>query len=357
MEAICRLLPEADLFTLFYDPSKVSSTIRARAVKSSFLNPLRRYYRSLLPLFPIALESLDLRGYDLVISSESGPAKGVLTSSNTRHICYCHSPMRYLWDLYPAYLRDWTHSKWKRAAMATLATPLRMWDFSTAARVDEFVANSSNVQKRIWRTYRRESAVIYPPVATDTFYWRPAQDYYLVVSELVAYKRIEDAVRCFSRSGRKLKIVGDGPEYRSLAKQAQPNVEFCGRVSDAELRDLYARCRALLMPGEEDFGMTAVEAMASGKTVIALGRGGVLESVPPHEPFAGVFYPEPGEDALETAVQRFEREGAPRTAELQAWAARFSESCFADKMRRVIDGTDRSRPGAMEFAATHAANR
>ena len=251
VEALCRLFPEADVYTLFYDPDKVSPLLRSRVVKASFLNPLRRWYRSLLPMAPFALESFDLRDYELVISSESGPAKGVLTSSRARHVCYCHSPMRYLWDLYPEYLHDWTASRVKRGAIAALTCPLRVWDVATASRVDTFAANSRNVQKRIWKAYRRQATVVYPPVAIDSFYWRPARDYYLVVSELVAYKRVVDAVRCFSRSGRHLKVVGDGPEYRSLRSEAKGNVEFCGRTSEGELAELYARCRALVCPARE----------------------------------------------------------------------------------------------------------
>jgi glycosyltransferase involved in cell wall biosynthesis len=355
VEALCRLLPEAAVFTLFYDPERVSPVIRSHVVTASFLNPLRRYYRSLLPLTPLALESFDLRGYDLVISSESGPAKGVLTSSNTRHICYCHSPMRYLWELYPAYLHEWTRPVWKRRLLAALSCPLRLWDYSTAAHVDEFVANSLNVQRRIWKTYRRESQVIYPPVAVESYAWQPAQDYYLVVSELVAYKRVEDAVRCFSRTGRRLKVVGDGPEFRSLRRQAGPNIEFCGRVFSSELQELYGRCRAVLVPGEEDFGMVAVEAMASGKAVIALGRGGVLESVPPGDALGGVFYEQPAEAELEGAVRRFEKvEASVRPAQLQSWAARFSEARFRLEMGELIGlngaATDGSEAAVIETA-------
>src|ERR1019366_9028839 len=151
LEALCRLLPEADISTLFYDPQRVSPTIRSHRVTSSFLQPLRRHYRSLLPLMPRALENFDLRGYDLVVSSESGPAKGVIVPSGARHVCYCHTPMRYLWDLYPDYLNDFTFSRWKRAAMIPLTNYLRMWDQASAARVDEFAANSENVRRRIWR--------------------------------------------------------------------------------------------------------------------------------------------------------------------------------------------------------------
>src|SRR5271170_2713639 len=280
VETLCRLLPDADVFTLFYDPERVPQTIREHRVRASFLQPLRKHYRSLLPLMPMALECFDMRGYDLVISSESGPAKGVIVSSGTRHVCYCHTPMRYLWDLYPAYRNEWTRAGWRRALMTPLANYLRVWDFASAARVDEFVANSENVRRRVWKTYRREAEVVHPPVDVSGFRCERAEDYYLVVSELVPYKRVDLAVRVFSRNGRRLKIVGDGPESSRLRKMARKNVEFCGRVSDSELRTLYARCRAFVMAGEEDFGITAVEAIASGKAVIGLGRGGVLEIVP-----------------------------------------------------------------------------
>ena len=284
---------------------------------------------------PIALEHFDLRGYDLVISSESGPAKGVLVPSTARHVCYCHTPMRYLWDLYPAYLHEWTHSPWKRAVMAPLANYLRLWDYASAARVDEFIANSQNVRRRIWRCYRRESEVIYPPVAVETFAWKEPEDYYLIVSELVPYKRIDIAVSLFSKTGRKLCIVGDGPEYSRLKSMARPNIEFRGRVSDAELRELYSRCRAYIMPGEEDFGITAVEALASGKAVIALGHGGVLESA--EDRSGGFFYDQPEEHQLEQAIARFEKAEshiAPR--DLQASVTRFSEAEFLSKMSRVL---------------------
>jgi glycosyltransferase involved in cell wall biosynthesis len=339
LESLCRILPDADIFTLFYDPERVSPLIRSHRIQASFLNPLKNHHRSLLPLMPIALESFDLRGYDLIVSSESGPAKGVIAPSSARHICYCETPMRYLWELYPAYLYDWTTSKLKRALMAPIANYLRLWDYASAARVDEFIANSENVRRRIWKTYRREAQVIYPPVAVDAFFWKPAEDYYLIVSELVAYKHLDYAVALFSRSGRKLKIAGDGPEFRKLKRSAGSNVEFCGRVSDSDLRELYARCRAFIMPGEEDFGLTAVEALASGKPVIALGRGGALESTPVRDPVAGFFYEEPSESALATAIDQFEAaESGIKVEELQAWAARFSEPEFMARMQQVIFG-------------------
>jgi glycosyltransferase involved in cell wall biosynthesis len=338
LDALCRLLPDADIFTLFCDPETLSPIVRSHRIVTSFLNRLRSRYRSLLPLMPMALESFDLRGYDLVVSSESGPAKGVITSSNTRHVCYCHTPMRYLWDLYPAYRNEWTRSRWKRALMTPVANYLRLWDYASAARVDQFVANSRNVQSRIWKTYRRESEVIYPPVDVGSFYWKPAEDYALAVSELVPYKRIDTLVRCFSRSGRRLKIAGAGPEYRALRAMASPNVEFLGRVADEELRELYARCRFFLLPGEEDFGITAVEALASGKPVVALGRGGALETAPF---FGGVFYDAPEADAIAHAIGRLESmESSIRPADLQSWASQFSEEEFMRRMSAILKLTE-----------------
>jgi glycosyltransferase involved in cell wall biosynthesis len=334
LEALCRLLPDADIFTLFYDPERVSPAIRSRRITSSFLQPLRSHYRSLLPLMPMALENFDLRGYDLIVSSESGPAKGVIAQAGARHICYCHTPMRYLWDLYADYRNGWTQSLVKRALMTPLTNYLRLWDYSTSARVDEFVANSENVRRRIEKTYRRDAQVIFPPVAVETFYEKPSEDYYLIVAELVPYKRIDAAVRVFSRSGRRLKIAGDGPEFHTLKRSATPNIEFCGRVTDEELRQLYAHCRAFVMPGEEDFGIAAVEAMASGKPVIALARGGALETVPS---MGGVLYREATDDSLRIAIEQWDSlEGKVDPKDLQRWAARFSEAEFAGKMGPLL---------------------
>jgi glycosyltransferase involved in cell wall biosynthesis len=352
LEALCRLLPQAEVLTLFYDPDHVSPLLQSRVVRTSFLNPLRRHYRSLLPLMPLALEHLDLRGYDLVISSESGPAKGVITRSGTHHICYCHSPMRYLWDLYPDYLHEFTKSRLRKAVFGLTSHYLRQWDYSTAARVDGFVANSENVRRRIWKTYRREATVVHPPIDVSSFFWRDPEPYYLLVSGLVAYKRIGDAIRCFRNSRRKLKVVGEGPEYGSLRRQAGPGIEFCGRVPDQDLRELYARCRAVVLPGEEDFGLVPVEAMASGKAVIALGRGGVLESVPAVNPRAGFFYDSPGAGGLECALQEFEAaEPLISPLRLQAVASRFSEPNFYQGMREVIAQSCRADPHHTDNAA------
>ena len=344
LEALCRIYPDADIFTLFYDPESVSPLIRSKRVTASFLNPLRRVYRSLLPLMPMALESFDLRGYDLIVSSESGPAKGVMASASTRHICYCHTPMRYLWELYPAYRAEFCGNAITRAMIAPISNYLRMWDYSTAARVDRFVANSRNIRRRIWKTYRRKSPVVYPPVAVDSFHHAASEDYFLAVSEMVPYKRLDYAVRLFSRSGRRLKIAGDGPDYRALKRMAAPNIEFCGRVPEDQLRDLYAHTAAFLMPGEEDFGITMVEALASGKPVIALGRGGALEIVTPG---CGVLYSEPTEQALERALWRFDLERGRELLSpsgLRARALEFSEAAFDRNFRAAITPGSMTRP-------------
>jgi glycosyltransferase involved in cell wall biosynthesis len=346
LEAMCRVFPQADIFTLFYDPEKVSPLIRSKNVQASFLNPLRRGYRGLLPLMPLGLESFDLRGYDLVISSESGPAKGVITSSTTRHICYCHSPMRYLWEMYPAYCYDFGASGIKRALMAPVASYLRTWDFSTAARVDTFVANSWNVRRRLWRVYRRKASVVHPPVAVHQFANKPSDGYFLMVSEMVAYKRLGYAIRAFAKNGRRLKVVGDGPEFRELRKLAKPNIEFCGRVSDEELRELYARSAALIVPGEEDFGITMVESLASGKPVIALGQGGSLEIV---SDGCGVHFENPDERHLHEALDVFDRhEGRFDPAWLSVRASEFSDEVFEARFRELVRRNLRLAPARPE---------
>ncbi|HUI78322.1 MAG TPA: glycosyltransferase [Bryobacteraceae bacterium] len=337
LDALCRLLPEADIFTLFCDPETLGPEVRKHRITASFLNPLKRGYRSLLPLMPMALESFDLRGYDLILSSESGPAKGVIAPSTARHICYCHTPMRYLWDLYPAYRTEFTTSRVKRALMVPLSNYLRLWDYASAARVDQFLANSYHVRNRIWKTYRREADVVYPPVDVDSFHWEAAEDYFLIVSELVPYKRIDTVVRLFARTGQRLMIAGDGPQYSRLKAMTGPNVEFAGRVADDDLRRLYARCRALIVPGEEDFGITPVEALASGKPVIALGHGGVRESVPLTDPLGGVFYESPDEASLAEALRRFEvLEARFQPRQLEQHAQHFSHAEFVRKITSIL---------------------
>lgn len=308
LEALCDLYREADIYTHVYVPERMSDTIRRHTVYTTFISRLPRassWYKAYLPLMPLALELLDLRAYDLVISSESGPAKGIITRADALHICYCHTPMRYIWNMYHEYQAG--KNAVAKAAIALAAHRLRQWDVTTATRVDYFVANSQNVAERIGKYYRRAAAVIHPPVDTASF--RPgvgaqADDFYLCAGQLTAYKRADVAIEAFNRLGKTLVVIGDGEMREKLRRRAAPNIKFLGWVGQDTLREYYARCRALIFPGEEDFGIVPLEAMASGRPVIALGRGGALETVIPGE--TGVLFHEPSAEALIDAIFEFE---------------------------------------------------
>ncbi len=333
LEALCRMFPDADIYTHVHVPARISDTINAHRVQTTRIGRLPfagRLYQKYLPLMPRALEEVDLTGYDLVISSESGPAKGVIPPPDAPHLCYCHSPMRYLWDQYTVY-RD-TAGPLMRLVMPRLAHDLRAWDIASAARVDGFVANSSHVANRINKYWRRESDIVHPPVAVSQF--APvsrgaADDFYLWAGELAPYKRPDLAVEAFTRMGRKLVVIG-GPDKtsRALADTAGPNVTFLGQVPFAVLRDHLARCKALIFPGEEDFGIVPVEAMASGRPVIAYGRGGALDTVVDGK--TGLLFHDPSVDGLIEAVRAFEAEGLDRldAGPLVAHARRFDETAF-----------------------------
>ena len=283
----------------------------------------------------MALEQFDLTSYDLVISSESGPAKGVVTSAETLHICYCHSPMRYLWDYYAQYRAS--VGPLTRALMVPLFHYLRMWDVLTANRVDAFAANSHNVRRRIAKHYRRRAVVIYPPVRTAAFRLDAVvEDFYLFVGELVAYKRVDLAVEAFRESGRRLIVVGDGPEFRRLARRAPRNVEFLGRQPDDVRAQLMARCRAFVFPGQEDFGIAPVEAMAAGRPVVAYGRGGALESVV--DGTTGVLFRAPTVEAFNAAILQLDRVEARWDAEAaRRHAEKFDEAVFRERMMAFIE--------------------
>jgi glycosyltransferase involved in cell wall biosynthesis len=291
---------------------------------------------------------LDLTGYDLVISSDSGPMKGVLTDPQAIHICYCHSPMRYLWDGYPAYHRRM--SPLTQTIFGISAHYVRNWDYFAAQRVDHFVANSRYVAGRIRKYYRRESTVIHPPINTAQSYLADNHDnYYLAVGRLVPYKCTEILINACQQLGRRLVIVGDGPERKRLQHNALKNVEFLGELPDAELRDVYARCRALLFAADEDFGMVPLEAQSFGRPVIALGKGGSLETVkgvevPVRELSAeenstmtGVFFAEQTVDSLANAIRFFESyEPNFRPHVIQSHARKFDTSVFLDRMQNLI---------------------
>lgn len=308
LEELCSLFPEADIFTHVVDRTRISDRLNRHTIKTSFIARLpfaSRYYTRYLPFMPLALEAFDLSGYDLIISSESGPAKGIIPPPNAVHICYCHSPMRYIWDQYHTYRAS--SGRLTRWMMPFIAHRMRQWDVSSAARVDQFIANSTFVASRIRKYYRRAATVIHPPIAMEEF--SPAadedlSDYYLWCGELVSYKRPDLAIDAFNASGRPLLVIGDGDERKRLERRAKPNIRFLGRTPFDELKHYLAHCKALIFPGEEDFGIVPVEAQASGRPVIALGRGGVLDSVIDGK--TGLFFDEPTAEALNEAVERFE---------------------------------------------------
>ena len=338
VEALCRLFPEATIFTHVYAPDAVSDLIRSRDVRTSFIDRLprsRRLYKSYLPLMPLALEQLDLRKYDLIISSEAGPAKGIVPPPDSVHVCYCHSPMRYIWSMFHDY-RDST-GPLKRLLMPPLAHYLRNWDAVSAMRVDEFIANSTTVQARIRRYYHRDAHVVPPPVDIDAFEpVHPSQigDFHLMVGELVRYKRPELAVEAFNRLGKRLIVIGGGEMLDELKRIAGPTITLMGPQPFPVLRHYYARCRALVFPGEEDFGIVPVEAMASGRPVIAFGRGGATETV--EEGLSGTFFGEQSVDALIGALETSAHHDYD--SDLIAERARqFSAERFAQSMRQHID--------------------
>ena len=312
LEVFCELFPEADLYTLLHVPGSVSPAIEGRRIITSFIQRLpdaARRYRSYLPLFPAAIRRFDLSGYDLILSSSHAVAKGVRVPPGALHVCYCFTPMRYVWDLYDDYFGE-RAGRLTRTLMPAVAAALRRWDRRTAAGVHHFVAISRFIADRIRRCYRREADVIYPPVDVARFRLEEkAGDCYLVVSALAPYKRVDLAVAAASRLGRRLMVVGTGPEAERLQALAGPTVRFLGWRDDAQVAELYAGCRALLFPTVEDFGITPLEAMAAGRPVIALGQGGALETVVPPggpEPPTGLFFARQTVDDLADAIRRFE---------------------------------------------------
>jgi glycosyltransferase involved in cell wall biosynthesis len=372
LEVFCELFPEADLYTLIYLAGRVSPTIRFMKLHPSWLNRLpgvRKYYRHCLPLFPRAIEGFDLAGYDLVLSSSHCVAKGV-SAPDGLHISYVYSPMRYIWDMHDAYFGP--EAPWlSRTAMALCRPFLQRWDVRSARRVDYFVAISHHIAEKIRKIYNREAAVIHPPVDVDRF--RLADhggDYYLIVSALVPYKRIDLAIQAFNRLDRRLRIVGEGPEEKRLKRIAGPRVEFLGEKSDPAVSELYAGCRALIFPGEEDFGIAPLEAQASGRPVIAYGSGGALETVVPLNPetfrkpeqicnradlngsATGVFFYQQTPEALERAVEFFEaNDDCFDSQKLRDHAQQFGRERFKTQFQAFIE---KCRSRHLKTSAAHA---
>lgn len=338
LDTLCRFFPGADLLTLVHARGAVSPTIEARRIRTSIVQRLPqpiRWYRYYLPVFPMAIEGFDLDDADLIVSTSHCAAKAVVPTGRAVHVCYCHSPMRYAWDQFEAYFGPDRLGRAGSAAARLALAWLARWDRDTAGRVTHFVANSRFVARRIVRYYNRRASVLYPPV--DTRYFTPGDGppypYFLVVSALVPYKRVDVAIAAARRAGVPLRIVGTGPDRARLEAIAGPDVEFLGAIDVAELRELYRHATALVLPGEEDFGIAPVEAMACGRPVVALGFGGAAETVVPGE--TGLLVEAPDPDAFAEAMLAVGRQDFDPHA-LSAHAARFSTDRFEAGLRTIL---------------------
>ncbi len=334
------LYPQAPVYTLLYDAQKMGQATADWDIRTSFLQKIpgaRRLHRKLFALMPLAVERLDLRGYDLVISSSSAWVKNVRTPPDTLHVCYCHSPARFLWHWTDEYVRGLPGGPLAHAAVKALLPALRLWDRYGTRRVTEFVANSTIVQQRIRRYFGRESTIIHPPVDTERF--QPVsqqEDYFLIVSSLNPYKRVDLAIEAFNQLGLPLVIIGQGPEYKRFKQIAGPTVKVLGWRDDEEVRYRMARCRAFVMPQEEDFGIAPLEAQSCGRPVIAYGAGGALDSIVDGN--TGLLFSPQTPQALCEAVQRFEQMDfdpqACRDNALRFGVERFKRE-FSDFVERV----------------------
>ena len=354
LEAFCELYPDADLYTLIYAASKVSPTIRRMKLHVSWLNRLpmiESYYRYLLWLFPKAIETFDLADYDLILSSSHCVAKGIFPH-HALHVSYVHTPMRYIWDKHGDYFGR-NASVIARSGMSLWRRHLQSWDVTSSHRVDWFLANSRNIAMKIAQLYGRESTVIYPPVDCDRFRMSPAlKGYYLIVSALVPYKRVDIAIDAFNRLRLPLKIAGDGPLRAGLERRARPNIEFLGWVDDEALVGLYGSCQSLIFPGEEDFGIVPLEAQASGRPVIAFGRGGARETVigfddsSPSAKSTGIFFGEQNAESLIAAIKMYEQEKDRfDPVFIRQHAAQFARSRFEQEIADFIEDCLRHHRG------------
>jgi glycosyltransferase involved in cell wall biosynthesis len=333
--AICDVWPDADVYTAVYDEEGTEGRFAHRPINTSFLQRLRpsaKTFRPLLPLYPYAIESFDLRGYDIVVSSSSAWAHGVIVDEGALHVCYCHNPFRYAWNARDETLRG--RNGLGRAALSVVFNRWRQWDWIAAQRVDRYVANSHTTSRRIARYFNRDAAVLYPPVETERFTPGPPADYYLVVSELMPHKRISVAVEAFARLGLPLVVVGDGPDARRLRRIAPNNIAFEGRVSDERAAQLFEGCRALVVTATEEFGIAAVEAQSAGRPVIAYAEGGALETVVEGE--TGTLFHPCRPEALAEAVRRFDADTVSPQACIDN-AMRFDVSRFQAGLRAIVE--------------------
>jgi glycosyltransferase involved in cell wall biosynthesis len=333
--ALCDLFPQADLFTAVYDERGTEGRFAARRPTTSFLqrmHPDARTFRALLPLYPYAMEALDLRGYDLVISSSSAWAHGVIADADAVHVCYCHNPFRYAWNAREATLAK--YDPLRRAALGFVFQRWRQWDWIAAQRVDQYAANSETTRKRVKRYFGREATVLYPPVETERFAPGPVGDEFVVLSELMPHKRIDLAIAAFNELRLPLTVVGNGPDARRLRRMAGPTIRFTGRVSDAEAAALLSSARAVVVTATEEFGIAAVEAQAAGRPVIALREGGVRETVLEGE--TGLFFDRTQPAALVEAVRGFDPAAFDPDA-CMANAQRFDVAHFRHGLRSLVE--------------------
>jgi glycosyltransferase involved in cell wall biosynthesis len=343
VKSLLNLFPDADLYLHVYDRAimmQALGDLEGRKITTTFIGQIpfsKFFYKSLLPLMPMALERLDLSEYDLVISSESGPAKGVITNPGSLNICYCHTPMRYIWDFFNQYLA--TLSPLKRIIFSIIAHKLRIWDVTTASRVDYFIANSKFISSRILKYYRRGSYVIPPPVDVSHFiHTRPRDNFYLVLGQLVKYKRVDIAINVFNSLNLPLVVIGEGETLGELKKLAHPNIQFLGRQPFSVVKNHLETCRALIFPGIEDFGIVPVEAMAAGAPVIAFGEGGVLDSVINNK--TGCLVEEQTQEAFIEIIKKIECGGIKFDVEvLRERALKFDrlnfDNSFSSKVKEL----------------------
>ncbi|MBU0952215.1 MAG: glycosyltransferase [Elusimicrobia bacterium] len=338
LEVFCELFPEATLFSLVHVKGSLSPTIEKMKIITSFLQhfpDIENKYRNYLPLMPIAIGQFDLNGYDLIISSSHCVAKGVKVPERSLHISYCYTPMRYIWDLYDQYFGN--SKLYVKIAMKILRPVLQWWDVNSSKRVDNFVAISQYIQERIKRHYNRDSIVIYPPVNTEFYTLSDKlekKDYYLVVSAFAPYKRIDLAIETFNKIGLPLKIIGSGQEEKKLKKMANKNIEFLDWKNDDELKYYYQNCKALIFPGEEDFGIVPVEAQSCGTPVIAYSRGGAIETIVDGK--TGVFFENQTVESLTRAIHKLGKIQFD-SKEIHVHAQDFSRSVFKEKISKFIE--------------------
>ncbi len=337
LQALVELFPQAPIYTLLYDEKRTGCAFKGREIKTSFLQHLplvKAHHRPFLIFMPLAIEQFDLSEYDLVISDSASYAKGVVTGAGTKHICYCHTPIRYAWDDSYKYIQEFGYANFIKTLIPVFMNYVRLWDEFAADRVDQYIANSEFVANRIKKYYQRSAVVINPPVKTDLFYRvnQPA-DYFLMVGRFLPYKRFDLAIEAFNYLGWPLKIIGDGPDRKRLQKLARNNIEFVGLVSDGQLRDYYAYAQALVFPQEEDFGITAVEAMASGRPVIAYRAGGVLEIVRPGQ--SGLFFGRQEKQELVRVLKEFKRLSFD-PAIIKEQAEYFDQEKFKQRIKEFI---------------------